>query len=61
VIRFAWVLLLLQGCRGVATTTDAGACTRVGDSCTYAAGKLGLCVELEHDAGPPTLICQSQH
>ncbi len=59
--RAAIFFLVLTSCRGVATTADAGACARVGDSCTFAPGKLGLCVELEREAGPPTLVCQSQH
>jgi len=33
-------------------------CTKVGDACTFAPGKLGLCVE---NAAGTTVICQSQH
>ena len=61
-IRVALAVLLLTSCRGVATATaDAGPCTKVNDSCEYAPGKLGLCVEVQAEAGPPTLLCQSQH
>ena len=34
-------------------------CTRVGDSCTFSPGKLGLCVESANDSS--VLVCQSQH
>jgi hypothetical protein len=33
-------------------------CTKVGDACTFAPGKLGLCVE---NAAGDAVICQSQH
>jgi hypothetical protein len=33
-------------------------CTKVGDACTFAPGKLGLCVE---NAAGNAVICQSQH
>jgi hypothetical protein len=34
-------------------------CSKVGDSCTFAPGKLGLCIEPADGSGK--LICQSQH
>ena len=43
---------------------DAGAeaaCTTLGTPCTFAPGKLGSCVEVEHPSGPSTFVCQSQH
>ncbi|HEY1956780.1 MAG TPA: hypothetical protein VGH28_14270 [Polyangiaceae bacterium] len=42
---------------------DAGpsVCTAIGQSCTFAPGKLGTCVEVEPSAGPATFVCQSQH
>ena len=33
-------------------------CAKVGDSCTFAPGKLGLCVD---NAAGTAVICQSQH
>lgn len=33
-------------------------CTKVGDPCTFAPGKLGLCVE---NAAGDAVLCQSQH
>jgi len=65
-IRSAVVLapLLLVACpKGSTTTSDAAkaACAKVGDSCEFAPGKLGLCIELEGDSGKTSLVCQSQH
>ena len=34
-------------------------CTAVGQSCVFAPGKLGLCIESVD--GNPKFICQSQH
>lgn len=60
-----WVVVIaLLGCRGTTTTHDAalGECKKVGDSCEYAPGKLGLCVDGNvTGSGPPKILCQSQH
>lgn len=40
------------------TEPPKAACTKVGDSCMFAPGKLGLCVEPVNGGA---LICQSQH
>ncbi len=37
------------------------ACTKLGAPCTFAPGKLGSCVEVEHIDGPAAFVCQSQH
>lgn len=34
-------------------------CTKAGESCVFAPGKLGLCVESVN--GNPRFLCQSQH
>jgi len=39
--------------------TPPATCAKVGDSCTFAPGKLGLCIEPADGSGK--LICQSQH
>lgn len=37
-------------------------CTRIGQSCLFAPGKLGLCVERTGPCeGTACIICQSQH
>lgn len=53
------VPLLLGGCPGEKKPPPPATCTRVGDSCTFAPGKLGVCIESV--SGNPPLICQSQH
>lgn len=62
--RLRWLapLLLLACSRGPGKPTDAPVtvCTKVGQSCEFAPGKLGLCIELEKN-GKPALACQSQH
>jgi hypothetical protein len=59
---FLVLFALLSSCRGATTrTTDAGPCTKSGESCLFEQGKLGICVEIEREAGPPSLVCQSQH
>lgn len=62
--RLQWLaLLLLVGCsRGPSKPTEAPVtvCTKVGQSCEFAPGKLGLCIELEKN-GKLALACQSQH
>ncbi len=47
-----------------AVERDAGAsaeCTKLGATCTFAPGKLGTCVEVEHTSGASSFVCQSQH
>ena len=61
-LRVAMVLAL-AGCSG-ATKGDGAppaTCTRAGDRCTFAPGKLGLCVEASVESPTPKLVCQSQH
>jgi hypothetical protein len=36
-------------------------CTRVGDTCEFAPGKLGVCVAPEGCTKSGCLLCQSQH
>jgi hypothetical protein len=36
-------------------------CTRVGDTCEFTAGKLGVCIAPEGCTKSSCLICQSQH
>lgn len=58
------LVIALLGCRGTAAAKDAPGpdCQRAGDSCEYAPGKLGLCVDGNiSGSGSPKLICQSQH
>ncbi|MBI2391225.1 MAG: hypothetical protein HYV09_16670 [Deltaproteobacteria bacterium] len=50
--------LLLVACPGQKTEPPKEKCTKVGESCTYAPGKLGLCIESMNGGA---LICQSQH
>jgi hypothetical protein len=61
-LLFAPVAMLLAGCPsgGNATSADPPAtCAKAGNACTFAPGKLGLCVESA--GGNPAFICQSQH
>jgi hypothetical protein len=48
------------GCARSSVQRDPPAsCSKLGDSCTYAPGKLGVCVEPVD--GKRGLVCQSQH
>jgi hypothetical protein len=39
-----------------------GACARIGQTCEFAPGKLGTCVQKDDCQGPgPCFVCQSQH
>jgi hypothetical protein len=70
-VSFAWLrlglfviiasVLSFAGCVSeMATVAEPPAtCTKVGDSCTFSPGKLGLCVESANDSS--VLVCQSQH
>lgn len=50
----------VAGCARSSVQRDPPAsCSRLGDSCTYAPGKLGVCVEPVD--GKRGLVCQSQH
>ena len=51
--------LSLSACPPAKNDAPPATCSKVGDSCTFAAGKLGLCVEPAD--GGSALICQSQH
>jgi hypothetical protein len=62
----AWVLFVLAASVCVLACpptkkSDAPptTCAHVGDTCTFAPGKLGLCIEPAD--GSDGLICQSQH
>ncbi len=56
----AVIALALFGCAKSSAQRDPPAsCTKLGDTCTYAPGKLGLCVEPVD--GRRGLLCQSQH
>lgn len=52
------LLLLLTGCPAEKVQPPKATCQKVGDSCEFAPGKLGLCVEPVNGG---TLLCQSQH
>ncbi len=62
-------VVVLLGCppntegKGKGEGTSSSACAKVGDSCTFAPGKLGTCVSRVdcNDPGPACLVCQSQH
>jgi hypothetical protein len=59
-VRRSFLLaLLLVACPREHKPKPAETCTKVGESCTYAPGKLGVCIESVN--GNPPLICQSQH
>ncbi len=49
---------LLAACPASKEGAPPATCAKVGDACTFAPGKLGLCIE---PAGGGTPICQSQH
>lgn len=52
--------VVLVGCPETKKSAEPPAtCAKVGDACTYAPGKLGLCIEPADGSGK--LICQSQH
>jgi hypothetical protein len=63
VIALALVAFVLAGCpeKVSPAKADASACTKIGQSCEYAPGKLGSCVQQDDCATPPCLVCQSQH
>jgi hypothetical protein len=47
---------------GAGSSEPVTTCTRVGQSCLFAPGKLGLCVERTAPCeGNDCLVCQSQH
>lgn len=57
------VVLLLLGCPPRSEDKASASCTRIGDTCTYAPGKLGTCVAKDGCTaeGAACLVCQSQH
>lgn len=57
--RLALLLsLVLTACPGQKLEKPVTTCSKAGQSCEYAPGKLGLCVEPVNGGA---LICQSQH
>jgi hypothetical protein len=51
-----------DGGTGMKSTEPVTTCTSVGQSCIFAPGKLGLCVERTAPCeGAGCIICQSQH
>jgi hypothetical protein len=47
---------------GAGSSEPVTTCTRAGQSCLFAPGKLGLCVERTPPCeGNDCLVCQSQH
>ena len=63
----SWILplFLLAACAKPTSTTSAPAttCTKAGQQCQYAEGKLGLCTarSMECDGGEECLVCMSLH
>ncbi len=66
----AVLLLLLASCTPPSATAGAdaggalapsGTCTRFGQTCDFAPGKLGTCVQKTGCEGAGCLVCQSQH
>jgi hypothetical protein len=53
------VSLAMTACPESNSSAPPSTCVKVGDSCTFAPGKLGLCIEPADGGGK--LICQSQH
>jgi len=63
-VKHALLLVLLLSCHAplqVERDASTAECTKLGATCTFAPGKLGTCVEVEHTSGPSTFVCQSQH
>jgi hypothetical protein len=52
---------MLAACvsQGATVAEPPANCTKLGDTCTFSPGKLGLCVESTNDSAK--LVCQSQH
>lgn len=60
------LVVLCAGCGDAARTEPAATkaplpCTKFGDRCEIAPGKLGACVERVGCTGPDCFVCQSQH
>jgi hypothetical protein len=58
------VILLVAACAPDKSNNNQKAnspCVHIGDSCQFAAGKLGVCVAPQGCTGSSCLICQSQH
>ncbi len=53
--------VVVLGCPTRSTPAAPKPCTKVGDSCQFAPGKLGTCVARDDCQGQNCLVCQSQH
>jgi hypothetical protein len=55
--------LLAAGCpeSGKPRSAEPKRCERFGDTCDFAPGKLGACVQKDDCTGSNCLVCQSQH
>ena len=62
---FLAFVLALAGCPPATDKkplpTDPNACAKIGQSCEFAPGKLGTCVQRDDCTGPHRFVCQSQH
>ncbi len=64
ILRALLLSVMLLGCpTATKTTTEAGACAKVGESCELSPGKLGTCVQNDDTcpSSAPCFTCQSQH
>jgi hypothetical protein len=59
----AVALLALAGCPPADKKTQEPSCSKVGQTCTFAPGKLGTCVKRDDCTGADAACfdCQSQH
>jgi hypothetical protein len=67
-MKRALFFVLVVACKQAPNVTDAATssdppttCTKLGVPCTFAPGKLGMCVEVEQTSGASAFVCQSQH
>lgn len=61
IVALPLLAALLAGCVSDKATVGepSATCAKIGDTCTFSPGKLGLCVASTDDSA--RLICQSQH
>lgn len=58
----AIVVTSLLACTTKSTSSVSPVCRKFGDTCEFAPGKLGTCIEVPTcDAGATCFACQSQH